>query len=343
MSKKNFNNYNNNNYFSFFNILFIVLFAVGLFSLVFSNLRLNISYSNDFLNTEETTNNENIDESDKNLIKQLYCQYDSSINFEYAQGGLRLFIPTTQGYINYNIVHSVSNSINADIWRIGQAYAYDDDLQNRYAITSVGAEWDMALRLNGRDDFIGGSAHGDEKYTFFAMLINGKQIDITSINELTSFTEITILENSIGYDPNDHTTQVLKHYKEYIINSNGIKLNQKVEWLNDYTLGSSYMAMMPPLKTLTDTFYTNIDYKIMPTLNNFGSYLKATKAVVYGDNLCFTMSVPKYPSLVGGDRFLLQDNGGLPYNKMYFVICNGASVSKGDIWETTTCYQISNS
>lgn len=343
MNNKNFNNYNKHNRFSFFNILFIVLFAVALLSLVFSNFKVNTSIFDKLSNNKETSNNENIDESDETLIKQLYCQYDKSIRFEKAQGGLRLYIPTNNGYINYNIVHSISESANFDIWRIGQAYAFDDNLDNEYPITPQGAEWDMALMLSGRDDFIGGSAHGDEIYTSLTMFIDGKQVDITTINELTSFTEITILENSIGYDPNDHTTQALYHYKEYIINSKGITLNQKVQWLNDYTLGSSYMAMMPPMKTLTNTFYTNIDYNPIPTLNNYGSYLKATKAIVYGDNLSFTMSIPKYPNLTGGNRFLITDNSGGAYNKMYFVICNGASVSNGDIWETTTCYQIRNS
>ena len=233
--------------------------------------------------------------------------------------------------------------MNADIWRLGQAYAFDDNPKNEYAITPAGAEWDMALMLSGRKDFIGGSAHGDEKYTSLSMFIDGKSVDITSIEDLTSFNVITIMETSIGYDPNDHKTQALKHYKEYIIDKNGITLNQKVEWLNDYTLGSSYMAMMPPLKTLTDSLYTNVDYTPKEAISNYGSILGVTKAVVYGTNLQFTMSIPKYPSLTGGDRFLLTDNTGGAYNKMYFVVCNGASVSSGDVWETTTQYNITNS
>lgn len=281
-------------------------------------------------------------EGEKTLVKKSYCLYDSSIDFEQSQGGIKLFLPTAQGYINYNVVHTVSESIHADIWRIGQAFAYDDQLEKSYPITPTGAEWDMALMLSGRDDFIGGFAHGDEKYTSFTVLIDGKQIDPQGIKNLTPFTEITILENSIGYDPNDHTTQVLKHDKEYIVHADGITLNQTVEWLNDYTLGSSYMAMMPPLKALTDTFYTDRNEIPMPTLDHYGYYPNAKKAVVYGSDFSFSMSVSKYPSLTGGDRFLLTDNSGRPYNKMYFVICKGASVTGGDVWKTTTHYQISN-
>lgn len=337
------NNINNNKFnivvFITHNCFFRILCLVLLLSLFFSVFKIHISISDESEKNEEITDNKDGDVDDV-LIKQLYCQYDDSISFEKAIGGLRLYIPTNNGYINYNIVHSVNSDINADIWRIGQAYACDDNLENEFPITSVGAEWDMALKLSGRDDFIGGYAHGDEKYTSLTMSIDGKQVDITSIDKLTSFKEITIVENSVGYDPNDHTTKALNHYKEYVINTNGITLNQKVEWLNDYTLSSSYLAMMPPLKTLTDTFYTDIDYTPKVANENYGSYSEATKAVVYGTDFRFMMSVPEYPDLQGGNRFLLTDNGGGTYNKMYFVICDGESVSAGDIWETTTCYQI---
>lgn len=279
-----------------------------------------------------------------NNTKQSYCQYDPTIRFENSVGGLRIYVPTYEGYINYNIVHTKSESDNKDIWRIGQAYACDDELKNSYAITPAGAEWDMALFLKGRLDFIGGHAHGDEIYTSIAMFLNGKTVEITSIEKLTAFDEIIILETSIGYDPNDHATQALKHYKEYIINADGITLNQKVEFLNDYTLSSSYMAMMPPYKTLTDSFYTNADYNILSTDGNFDFVPGATKAVVYGSssNLKFTMSIPKYPSLPGGDKFYMTDNGGGSYNKIYFVVCSGADVKAGDIWETTTIYNITH-
>lgn len=279
-----------------------------------------------------------------NNTKQSYCQYDPTIRFENSVGGLRIYVPTYEGYINYNIVHTKSESDNKDIWRIGQAYACDDELKNSYAITPAGAEWDMALFLKGRPDFIGGHAHGDEIYTSIAMFLNGKAVEITSIEKLTAFDEIVILETSIGYDPNDHATQALKHYKEYIINADGITLNQKVEFLNDYTLSSSYMAMMPPYKTLTDSFYTNADYNILSTDGNFDFVPGATKAVVYGSssNLKFTMSIPKYPSLPGGDKFYMTDNGGGSYNKIYFVVCSGADVKAGDIWETTTIYNITH-
>ncbi len=272
--------------------------------------------------------------------KGTYCRYDPTIEFEYGSGGLRIFIPTTKGYVNYNLVHSVCERKNCDVWRLGMAFAFDDNLENEYALTPENAEWDMALRLFGRSDFIGGAVHGDEICVGISVRLDGKEVEIESLLELTAFEKMVITVESVGYDPDDSVTDAVKHFKEYIINKEGITLNQRVEWLRDYALGQSYMAMMPPLKALTDSFYTNSDPTPKAASESYGYGPGATEATVYGSDVSFSMSVSKYPTLVGGDRFLITDNNGKAYNKIYFILCKDAEVSKGDLWETTTKYNI---
>ena len=276
--------------------------------------------------------------------KNLCCIYDESLSFESAKGGLRIFCPTENGYVNYNILHTIDSSRYSDVWRIGQALFFDDNLSNSYPISVQGAEWDMALKIDGRNDFIGGYAHGDESYTSVSFTIDGKEVDVTTINELIDFEEIIINESSIGYDPNDHITEALYHDKEFVITKDGIKLNQRVQWLNEYKIMSSYLAMMPPLKSLTDHFYTDTLNEPLLCSSNMGTFNNAKEAVVYGEEsgLYFEMSVPNYPSLKTGNYFLLADNGGGAYNKMYFVLCNGYNVSPNEVWESTTIYKIYN-
>lgn len=276
------------------------------------------------------------------MEKKTYCQYDPTLDFEGAQGGLRLFIPTKKGYVNYNLVHSVRADRNCDTWRLGKAYAFDDAFENEYELTPKGAEWDMAVKLSGRPDFIGGYAHGDEKYTSLSMWINGESVRAEELCARTPFEELRITVTSVGYDPADPKTAALKHEKRYTVTAVGITLEQRVEWLRGYTLASSYLAMMPPLKTLTDSFYTNVDPIPKEPTTNYGSVPGATGAVVYGkaSGISFSMSVPRYPRLTGGSKFFMTDNHGNSYNKMYFVVCNGADVSAGDVWESETRHTI---
>ena len=274
--------------------------------------------------------------------KGTYCRFDGSMDFEYGVGGLGIFIPTVKGYVNYNLVHSVCRRKNCDIWRLGNAFAFDDKFEKKFDLTPENAEWDMALKLFERPDFIGGSVHGDEIVVGISAQIDGKEVDIESLSELTAFEEMVINVESVGYDPDDSVTESVKHFKEYGINKEGITLNQRVEWLRDYTLGQSYMAMMPPLKVLTDRFYTDSEPEPKVAIDNYGFGPGATEATVYGSDMSFSMSVTKYPTLEGGDKFLITDNNGKAYNKIYFVLCKGAEVSKGDVWETTTKYRITN-
>ena len=280
--------------------------------------------------------------NNKTIEKRAYCQYDPTVDFERSVGGLRIFLPTAVGYINYNIVHSVHEGKNCDMWRLGKAFARDDELMNEYELTPKGAEWDMALRIEGRKDFIGGYAHGDEIFNSITVKVDGRAVEMESLVELTPFEKIVITVGSVGYDPDDSVTEAIKHFKEYVIDKKGIELNPRVEWLGEYSLVSCFMAMMPPLKTLTESFYTNVDETPKEAITNYGTVLKATEAVVYGPSLRYTMSIPRYPSLPGGDRFSMTDNRGCAYNKMYFRVCHGNTVSKGDVWESTTKYSITN-
>ena len=275
------------------------------------------------------------------LAKNAYCRYDSEATFEYAKGCFRVYLPTNRGYVNFNIIHSVRENIFADTWRLGQAFGYDDELSGEYQLTPFGAEWDMAVMIDGRDDFIGGSNHGDEIFTSVKLVLDEKETEITSLTELTVFSEIRFLTESIGYDPNDHTTKVLIHKKEHLITKDGVKHTQSIEFLGDYLMQNSYLAMMPPIKTLTDSYFTDKDpshKKITGQVLDFG----AKSATVFGEEsgVSFTMSIPEYPELKNSDRFLITDNGGGAYNKMYFIACKGQEVKCGDIWHSVTEYKI---
>ncbi|MBQ7898063.1 MAG: hypothetical protein IJ323_06535 [Clostridia bacterium] len=275
--------------------------------------------------------------------KPLYLSYDATLSHESAQGGLHIYIPTKDGYIDHTFVRTVSTDRNADVWRISRAYAVDDSLENPIQLTVDNAEWDMALKIVGRSDFIGGWMHGDEIYENIKFIIDGEEKDVTSLTEKISFEAMTIIENSTGYDPSDSSVAAFKHYKEFTVSHAGIRLDQKVEWLNDYDVEYSYLAMMPPKKEYTDSYYTNLDTvpKTIDYTNGQINESGATSVTVFGkeSGYYFTMTVNEYDTYIK-PLMSIADNGGGPYNKMYFGFVNKGSVVTGDVWETFTQYKI---
>jgi len=278
------------------------------------------------------------------IEKRACCQYKNERADDAGVEALKLYLPVSDGFINYNIVHSVTKGSNCNTWRLSVVYHCDDELQRVRPLTRTGAEWEMALMIQERPDFIGGYAHGDEVYEKLELTVDGKKVEKEELSELVTFDELIAEVWSVGYDPLDSATKSLLHYKKITIDKEQVKVEQSVEWLNDYLLGKSYMAMMPPYKDVTDSYYTNTDTTKKPISVNVNITDMGGFDTLY---LCgelgftFSMKIEKYLT-DGQNSFLISDNGGVPYNKMYFPLHHGGSVKRGDIWETTTVYTVKN-
>lgn len=267
--------------------------------------------------------------------------YSTNIGYESATEGLNIYLPATVGYVKYSIIHSVNANTNADNWRLSRAYAVDDSFSNERQLTKEGAEWDMALMIDGRSDFIGGSVHGDEVMTSIKFVVDGKEVtDLSTLSSLTKFTTLQIVQTSNGYDPNDSTTVALTHAKTHTVTADGITTDQTVEWQNDYALKNCFLAMMPPLKEYTDHYKLNGATEGSEIA--YGFYSKVSSAVVYGEEsgVSFEMSISKYPYYNDGRTFRMTDNGGLAYNKMYYYCCDDLAITAGTVWESTTHHSI---
>ena len=285
-----------------------------------------------------------------------FAIYDENMSYDSGQGGLAIYLPTEKGYVNYNFVHTINVDRNADMWRLTVVNLHNNKGEFVKQITKDGAEWEMAVRILNRTDFIGGYAHGDEIYSSLELYIDGTLTDITSINQYKTFDEMKIVMDSIGYDPADGTTKALEHHKEYSITKDGITIDQTVTWCNNFTLCNrlgSFLAMMPPLKysltdstdIITDSYYTDLNTTPINLPNNkLDNTLEDVLSVcVFGEEsgIYFTMSKSNVvPILNAGNLMSLTDNSGLNYNKMYFRFAYDCPVETGDVWNATTTYNI---
>lgn len=284
------------------------------------------------------------------ISNSCFLEYSDSFTHSSATEGFKIYIPSNNCYIEHDFIHTVNDSIKCDCWRLDRCVIVDMNHEEIIEAVNSGPEWEMAIHLADRSDFIGGGAHGDEVMTSVSFYVDGKYYSDPSEIPETEFREFRVLEVSTGYDPSDDTTEVLTHYKEYNFTNEGIKLNQKVVWTADEDLASgSYLGMLPTHKTsnditFTDAYYDNKNYKL--NLISEVSYPvtigKATQIATVGTTSSFTgeMTIDKYPTVANssGGYVLITDNGADVYNKGYFVIAMSDTVTANDIWEVTNTW-----
>lgn len=279
----------------------------------------------------------------ENSSKKCMVFYENTNRKSFSTEELCIYIPTVVGYVKYVFGHFINPLINADNWRISVAESVDDNLEKRFPITTTG-EWETALRIQHRPDFSGGILHGDEIVTDLTLLLDGEKTTPFSITETTCFDELKIIEASTLYDPNDNKTIIAEHEKEYIFTTNGLVINQKVEWKVAELLNGCYLAMFPILKDASDIVCFDNDsteYNTSDLLNTNRQNVKTINVRSKNNGFFGSFAVTKYPcGLCGGDKVLITDNGGNAYNKMYYVVCGSHYSKSGEIWESTTIYKL---
>lgn len=255
-------------------------------------------------------------------------------------------MPMTYGYVRYDFNHYINASTNADGWGIYLAWTTNDDFIDLYQITT-GGEWEAAIHLTNSPDFSGLRAHGSEIYSEIKVFIDNQYFDNPAdITELTGFDELRIFEKSKFYSPRDEVTEIADHYKEYIWKDNKLTINQKVVWLVNDTLTSSYLAMFPIAKAVTNQFVDRTGWKYKDISSGSPSYNSndCTSVMLYGTeldhNIRAVFSILNYDAAgTQYKTFSLTDNGGGNYNKCYYHIKGNGTVNINEEWHTTTEYQ----
>lgn len=287
--------------------------------------------------------------------KKPLAKYVTGAVTSYLRERIDIYIPTAVGYVKYRFGHVVDSSINADNWRIVGAFACDEDLNDRFQITSTG-EWEMAMKIEGRPDFIGGNLHGDEVVNAVHFFVDDVKKTLDDLSQITEFKTLRIVEDTQMYDPNDNTTKVATHGKEYTFTADGLTLKQSVNWETRQNIATSYMAMLPIFRgndnysalQITDRYYCDADfveYDVSVPGDNagFGWKKDVRSATIYSDKsgVCASMEIVKTPNTVGGGWFMVANVE--QYNKLYFTCAglNGTHVTEvGERWNTETRYNI---
>jgi hypothetical protein len=282
-----------------------------------------------------------VKESFKNeVIRRNWIKYIGASGPNESTERVEIYLPSGNGYVRYDLLHTVSASINANVWRIGYAYYVDENFETVYPITTLG-EWECAISLYGRPDFSGGYAHGDEIMSSIVFLVDGAVVDVSTLTDKIAFDDLTIIRTSDFYDPNDSTTIYAKHGVKYNF-ANELTIRQSVKFLLEESVQTAYMAMFPIAKAVSNMVLPDSDLTPLSTdspirLNGpKGVTIYKTDGKVRAD-----FKVDDFDFLDNNYTFFCLDNGGIDYNKCYFVNCSSATtVQAGKIIKAESTYNI---
>ena len=293
------------------------------------------------------------------LPKKPLCKYSTrTIAYSSMTECLDVYVPSKEGYVNYVFGRTQNGASvvgGGDVWRLVQVDAVSDALALKFHITQLG-ETEMAIGIKDRDDFIGGSTHGDEVMdaNSLVFVLDGQTVDVTTLTNLTEFDTLQVFLNSNMYDPADHTTLVGVHGREWLFNADGLYIGQTVEFKADLILTNSYMPMLCVLRgndtastlQVTDTYIDDgnyIPYDV--SVGGFTTYPNQLKTDVREINLFgadsgvrATVKILEQPEGLNKEGVFLY-NGANTYNKIYCCLCgygsgtNTQNVANGEKWK----------
>lgn len=292
------------------------------------------------------------EEGNPNLDNQIY--YSDKV----TDNVLSVFYPAKDGYIQFNLGRSYRDIEGGyDVWRMCVLYAADENFAKRFEITRPG-EWEMAVKIRGDDDFIGGYEHGDEYQTEVSIYVDGELIDVNTLTDYTEFDELKIRVVSNMFSPADHVTLVGIHGKEWKFADGKAELTQSIQWLveNDTEMTASYMTMFPAIRgndanseaQITSKYYDDVNFVVRDCATyGFDGTLNADtrKATLYSpeSGIAVTVEVLEYPDYPNS-KFAYISNGENKANKIYYGVCGkGATygtVSNGTVWKSKSIYKI---
>lgn len=269
-------------------------------------------------------------------VKPLRVVTDSSYFYVYA--------PTLRaGYsLRYKVEHFVNAGTQADGWvvRVVDLVTGSDTVVNSIVVEG---EWEMAIKLSGRDDFIGVKNHGSEEQFGYQIYVDGVPIVYAAGAEYEC-SSVGFTQQTHMYDPADTSSNVGDHFIRVEITAEGVEMDERVHWLvSDSTGAGAFIAMLPIARTdgatqITDSAYDDLTFKAYDVStagfdNYIHDYVQGRRGFwISGASSGISASVQvEADNLPASGYGFVQNTDN--YNKIYFSWCgNGTAISAGDVW-----------
>ena len=332
-------------------LLLIIVIVAGIF---YSNAREKELYSNYVA-------------MDKDVIKDTDNEYSMDKIFVYAfNGNVKIYSKGSKlesdMYIGYGLSYKTksldkqSNSSNYKVWDIDSVHEVKRLDRNTFISQNkivTNGEWDLALQEEGANDFIGGSIHGDEIVTEFKLFVDNEEVKLDDVHELEADQVVLEMISDLYRDStiSEEPVKIGTRNKMLKFTTEGLQIDQEIEFLESMKLDKSYLTMLPILRKsnglagsqITDEVIFN-DEKYQVSESGFNipdiTFKTGNYVEISGKESGYSAIVEILEKTPAMDTLFMLSNSET-YNKVYFSFnSDGYEVKQGDIWKHSAFYKI---
>lgn len=264
--------------------------------------------------------------------------------FVYYKGGRS----ESNRYIKWQWQRIPNATINSDVWHTEKAWEVNIDsagVETTIREVIVSGENDYAVKEDGKADFMGGSAHGDNETIWFYMKADGDNVDPT-VSATIYASQFELVQLSQLYEEGTNkTVNFSKNYRRQKLVRGTLQQTQHDVMEKDSTINSWYHTLLCVNRPYSTSLARGNEWEIED--GNDGHPLifePANQAQGWGEGIQYEASSYSTKNGVNVTPRLFFQNSGL-YNKFYFDLSKAleddmVNLLTGDVIETSHTYQI---
>jgi len=147
-------------------------------------------------------------------------------------------------YIRWRFERVNNPGINSDVWHVQKAWVVNNALSSTILEVLTGGEIETAIKESGKADFVGGTAHGDEKTLSVVFHLDGEVLD-PAVAGVYQGEGLRVQQVSQCYEEGTGATvNWFKAYKSWQFGLNGVEITQQSEFERDANIDSFYNCFL---------------------------------------------------------------------------------------------------
>lgn len=157
----------------------------------------------------------------------------------------------TDNYTRFALIHKTNAPTNTDIWHMEGAWDSKlvawNETKLQEILRTVGAEVELAVKVNGAADFVGGSTHGYQEMSEAILFVDGV---ITPISQVANYKcrKLEVMQKSTLY-LHGTSTPLATVWQQWEWSRDELLLTSTFEFASSQTLDFLYAGILPVWRT----------------------------------------------------------------------------------------------